>query len=1225
MSGLVAIDSDCMRGAVFTTRCRNAEGVALSLCVVQMAPDFTCRIREECRISDPAPVHVSCRAQYLYDTVSLPSSLQSLDLGENFLILFRPDFPRDGKPPQLKQLNLEKTGIAGMEEIHLPPSAEELTLDSTQIVDLVFHDNLLSLRKLSIRNSALNTIDNVRLPPKLEILDVEGSKIETLVLHDGLANLRVLRSSAANIETLRALDLSTASHLELLDLSTSRVSSIIGVKLPPRLTHVDLGNSNVDCIVVRENDLSVLSKLRTFVVARVGTSGCDASTKEGGSLTKVNNAGRWFEVVALNATPNAFVSMSTPASGAEWHQVTTIIVVGLVLLLWTCWSRRRQRSRAAAAAMMAAAEPDPSWTDGSFLSPGGYAGAPSDATVMDAQWPVLMKKPLKTATMRSQDEAPSSLHREDTVLDMSGLLALDSGCLRAPHLTTLCRNAEGVALSLCIVQMAADWTCRIREACRITDPVPVHVSCRGQMLIFASRLPSSLQSLDLGDNRMIYFTPTYLPNDSPPQLTRLTLDKNNGITGMESIFTPPSAEELTLDSTQIVDLVFHDNLLTASADEEAVEDRNDAIAGRGMRAISVLLTVLAAASGIAATDRLLTAQEIAALEAELNAWKQSPAGQTAARLGFLPTNAAPSPHGTRRLSDDPLQDDHLQRLLASKRRMAEIQVRQPRAILSMDTPLALMTPKEYETFATGGRSIGRLHRELQAVNVSSSIDITPQLVHQRVLQTAPTRPKEVDWQKEGCVTPIKNQNICDFCWAFATVGTLETAACVHYPGRKLVELSEQDLVSCSTPAGRCNWGGFSRDGFDWITHTNGGTVCTAASMPYVAPEKRVTCPNPDPVARCERPKIDAVTYVNMDYPNHEDLETVIATRGAVAASLTSKAPVFQFYRGGLLMGDKDGCPSGADHEVVIVGYGERDGVKYWKVKNQWDTWWGDQGYAYLERGYQGGPYGTCGIEGWSTYPIFRDEIKYGLDRKCQKNQDGVELLGKDLKVVRAFEYSKECCDICRFEPGCVGVTWHPDSPGSVCVLKATIEGTRPYRDGRGGHVVLEGSAPPTTPAPTTQPTPVDPTKCANVQENIDLPGNDLANAKAATVGDCCKLCSETHKCVAYTWSRYNGGTCFMKHTKSARPVYSSPSADGSPYLVSGEVYRCQALQKDVDFPGEDMANAPGLRAEDCCAKCRKTDGCAAFSWSGYNGGTCWLKRRAAAGVAKQGVVSAVAK
>ncbi|GLE10599.1 hypothetical protein PINS_up022797 [Pythium insidiosum] len=738
-----------------------------------------------------------------------------------------------------------------------------------------------------------------------------------------------------------------------------------------------------------------------------------------------------------------------------------------------------------------------------------------------------------------------------------------------------------------------------------------------------------------------------------------------------------------------------------------------------MRSVSLLLAALLAVGSRAAaapTDTVsaLTAQEIAALQAELKAWKDSPAGQTAARLGFLPTNAAPaSSHGARRLSEDPVIDNQLQRLVASKKRMAEIQARQPKAILSMDTPLALMTPDEFELFATGGRSGNPQHRQLQAVNVSSSIDATAQRVHERVLQSAPTRPKEVDWQKEGCVTPIKNQGQCGVCWAFATVGSLETAACVHSPDKTLIELSEQDLLSCSTAAGRC-WGGFSRDGYDWIAHKNGGTVCTAASMPFVAVDKVVTCPNPDPVARCERPKIDIVSYVNMDYPNHEDLETVIATRGAVAAALTSNAPIFQFYRGGLLMGDKDACPSGTIHEVVIVGYGERDGVKYWKVKNQWDTWWGDQGYAYLERGYQGEPYGTCGIEGWSNYPIFRDEVKFGLDRTCQSVQDGVELLGKDLKVVRVFEPSKQCCDICRFEPGCVGATFHPDSTARSCVLKATIEGTRPYPDGRGGHFVMDGNTPPATPLPTqtatSQPTPVDPKQCPNVQENIDLPGNDLANSKADTVGDCCKLCSQTSKCVAYTWSRYNGGmcymkhtktarpvysapqpdgtpylvsgevakpvdqskclpvqdnldypgndlsnvkaatvgdccqactttpqceaytwsrynggTCFMKHTKSARPVYSSPSADGSPYLVSGEVYRCEALQKDVDLPGEDLANVPGLRAEDCCAKCRKTNGCAAFSWSDYNGGTCWMKRKAVAGVTRNGVTSAVAK
>jgi hypothetical protein len=45
------------------------------------------------------------------------------------------------------------------------------------------------------------------------------------------------------------------------------------------------------------------------------------------------------------------------------------------------------------------------------------------------------------------------------------------------------------------------------------------------------------------------------------------------------------------------------------------------------------------------------------------------------------------------------------------------------------------------------------------------------------------------------------------------------------------------------------------------------------------------------------------------------------------------------------------------HAIVIVGWGEKNGVKYWIIKNSWSTNWGDGGYFKIVRGVN-----ECDIE-----------------------------------------------------------------------------------------------------------------------------------------------------------------------------------------------------------------------------------------------------------------------
>merc|ERR1712138_284398 len=46
------------------------------------------------------------------------------------------------------------------------------------------------------------------------------------------------------------------------------------------------------------------------------------------------------------------------------------------------------------------------------------------------------------------------------------------------------------------------------------------------------------------------------------------------------------------------------------------------------------------------------------------------------------------------------------------------------------------------------------------------------------------------------------------------------------------------------------------------------------------------------------------------------------------------------------------------HAVTLVGYGELNGEKYWKIKNSWNEQWGNGGHFLIARCSN-----ECGIEG----------------------------------------------------------------------------------------------------------------------------------------------------------------------------------------------------------------------------------------------------------------------
>lgn len=216
---------------------------------------------------------------------------------------------------------------------------------------------------------------------------------------------------------------------------------------------------------------------------------------------------------------------------------------------------------------------------------------------------------------------------------------------------------------------------------------------------------------------------------------------------------------------------------------------------------------------------------------------------------------------------------------------------------------------------------------------------------------------DVDWRTEGKVNPVKDQGQCGSCWAFSTIGAIESRWAIK--SGNLVSLSEQQLVDCAG-------GKYQNEG------CNGGDMGTA--IQYSADdgnEAEGTYPYAGVDQTCSYAKKDVIVTPAKAGPTYVPQNSASALKAAVAAGPVSVAIeadtfVFQFYSGGVL--NSKACGTNLDHGVVVVGYGgSSSGKPYYIVRNSWGPSWGLKGYIQIAI-VDGA--GICGIQMEPVYPTF---------------------------------------------------------------------------------------------------------------------------------------------------------------------------------------------------------------------------------------------------------------
>lgn len=246
--------------------------------------------------------------------------------------------------------------------------------------------------------------------------------------------------------------------------------------------------------------------------------------------------------------------------------------------------------------------------------------------------------------------------------------------------------------------------------------------------------------------------------------------------------------------------------------------------------------------------------------------------------------------------------------------------------------------------------------------------------------------KKYDLRIKKLIGPIRNQGECGACWAFAAAACYESNYAIK--NKKLINVSEQDMVNCIYSANGCQ-GGFPHLVFDAMCNDR-KRIADEKSQPYLSL-----------ISDCsdKGSKYEAVNYGLLDYsyilpilrPFVTDLEIkeAIYYHGAVASGVYVGTEFLRYKEG---VFSEHGNGRIANHAVNIIGWDDEKGA--WLIRNSWGNEWGIDGYMWLEYGTNRIGSGASWVEA-KTEPGLIDDggektstsVKFGLFSQVNPKQE----------------------------------------------------------------------------------------------------------------------------------------------------------------------------------------------------------------------------------------------
>ncbi|XP_067648669.1 procathepsin L-like [Haliotis asinina] len=201
-------------------------------------------------------------------------------------------------------------------------------------------------------------------------------------------------------------------------------------------------------------------------------------------------------------------------------------------------------------------------------------------------------------------------------------------------------------------------------------------------------------------------------------------------------------------------------------------------------------------------------------------------------------------------------------------------------------------------------------------------------------------PPSFDWRSKGVISAVKNQGTIGSADAVAASECMESWNAIK-TGR-LLNTSYQEIADCCRAR--------NNTVFDCV-HNIGG-VCSETDYPDLTGQCRNNTCHPDLQIQGGR-RLP---------PRRPDLMITALLQQPLLVYVDASHVTFQLYGGGVYS-DPNCSTERVDHALQLVGYGQKEGQKYWICKNSWSSRWGMNGYIWIRRGSD-----ECAIESYVSYP-----------------------------------------------------------------------------------------------------------------------------------------------------------------------------------------------------------------------------------------------------------------